>query len=116
MRTYGIALSGLLLSAAAIAPAHANWFSEGFFGHRNVASAPNPTPEDLRVIGDSNIDPGPDFYFDRRDGHWHAGIPSDIRYREFRDDRGVYSENLSQNFSDDDDYFYRHDYDVSELE
>ena len=44
-----IVLSVLLLSAVAITPATANWFSnpkEGIL--RNIGSAPNPTPEDVR--------------------------------------------------------------------
>ncbi len=71
MRTHATILSALLLAAAVTAPAHANWFSEGFFGHKNVGSAPNPTPDDLRAIGDSDRGIGKSYVFDRRDGHWH---------------------------------------------
>lgn len=39
----------LLVSAAAISPASANWFSNPDQGiSRNIGSAPNPTPADLR--------------------------------------------------------------------
>jgi TonB family protein len=38
-----------LLSAVLATPAHANWFFNPAFGvSRNVGSAPNPTPQDLR--------------------------------------------------------------------
>jgi hypothetical protein len=39
----------LLLSAAVISPASANWFSNPSLGiNRNVGSAPNPTPAQVR--------------------------------------------------------------------
>jgi TonB family protein len=38
-----------LLSAALVTPAHANWFFNPALNiSRNVGSAPNPTPQDLR--------------------------------------------------------------------
>ena len=41
----------LLLSAVAITPASANWFSRPDLGVQlNVGSAPNPTPNDLRAL------------------------------------------------------------------
>jgi hypothetical protein len=44
-----IMLPLLLLSAAVITPASANWFSNPFFGiNRNIGSAPSPTPEQVR--------------------------------------------------------------------
>ena len=45
----GIALS-LVLAAAAITPASANWFSNPDLGiNRNVGSAPSPTPAQVRA-------------------------------------------------------------------
>jgi hypothetical protein len=42
-------LSLLLVSAAFIMPASANWFHNPYEGiNRNVGSAPNPTPADIR--------------------------------------------------------------------
>lgn len=41
----------LLVSAAFITPASANWFSNPAQGiNRNIGSAPNPTPADLREM------------------------------------------------------------------
>jgi TonB family protein len=41
--------SALLLAAALVTPAYANWFNDpGANISRNVGSAPNPTPQDLR--------------------------------------------------------------------
>jgi hypothetical protein len=41
----------LLLSAAMVMPASANWFSRPDIGVQlNVGSAPNPTPNDLRAL------------------------------------------------------------------
>jgi hypothetical protein len=49
-------MSLLLLSAVCITPASANWFSNPKTGTTlNVGSAPNPTPADLRAIGDSKL-------------------------------------------------------------
>ena len=51
-----------LLAAAATcaSPAYANWFSNPHTNtNLNVGSAPNPTPEDLRAIGDSPYATGP---------------------------------------------------------
>lgn len=47
----------LFLSAVCVGPAHANWFSDPHSNTMlNIGSAPNPTPEDLRRIGDSKYD------------------------------------------------------------
>jgi hypothetical protein len=55
MKTVKTMASLLLLSAACIGPAHANWFSNPYTNtNLNVGSAPNPTPQDLRAIGDSS--------------------------------------------------------------
>src|SRR5262249_35218136 len=44
-----ILVSVLLLSAAAITPSYANFFSNPALGiNLNIGSAPNPTPQDLR--------------------------------------------------------------------
>ena len=52
------AMSLMVLSAVSIAPASANWFSNPRAGvNLNVGSAPNPTPGDLRAIGDSRYQP-----------------------------------------------------------
>ncbi len=70
-----------LLTAAAAAiiatPASANWFSDWMMTgmNRNVASAPSPTPDDLRAIGDSNLGTGKTYYFNKEDGHWHEIAP-----------------------------------------
>jgi len=43
------------IATAVVAPAAANWFSDARSGTMlNVGSAPSPTPEQLRAIGDSN--------------------------------------------------------------
>ena len=42
-------LSVLLLSAAFVSPASANWFSNIYWNiQQNIGSAPNPTPNDVR--------------------------------------------------------------------
>jgi hypothetical protein len=47
-------VAALLISAAtvsAVTPASANWFHNKYLGiSRNVGSAPNPTPEDVRQM------------------------------------------------------------------
>jgi len=56
MRTTNMMTSLLLLSAVVITPASANWFSNPRLGtNLNIGSAPNPTPADLRAIGDSKF-------------------------------------------------------------
>ena len=56
MRTPNMMMSLLLLSAVIITPASANWFSNPKTNTMlNVGSAPNPTPADLRAIGDSKV-------------------------------------------------------------
>jgi hypothetical protein len=56
MRTTNTTMSLLLLSAVFISPASANWFSNPKTGTMlNVGSAANPTPADLRAIGDSRV-------------------------------------------------------------
>ena len=56
MRKSNAMMSLLLLSAVFITPASANWFSNPKTGTMlNIGSAPNPTPADLRSIGDSKI-------------------------------------------------------------
>lgn len=43
-------LLALLLSGAAVSPAFANWFSNPDWNiNLHVGSAPNPTPDDIRV-------------------------------------------------------------------
>jgi hypothetical protein len=60
MKTVKTMASLLLLSALSISPAYANWFSNPHLGTMlNIGSAPNPTPEDLRRIGDSRYAPTP---------------------------------------------------------
>lgn len=55
MKTVKTMASLLVLSAVCIGPAHANWFSNPHTNTMlNIGSAPNPTPQDLRAIGDSN--------------------------------------------------------------
>jgi len=63
-----LVVSALLISAAAVAavaPASANWFNNPYLGiTRNVGSAPNPTPDDVRqgrlpiVVRQENNRPG----------------------------------------------------------
>jgi hypothetical protein len=54
MKTAKTMMSLLLLSAVCVSPASANWFSNPRTGTMlNIGSAPNPTPADLRRIGDS---------------------------------------------------------------
>ena len=56
MRTPNRMMVLLLLSAVFITPASANWFSNPKTNTMlNVGSAPNPTPADLRAIGDSKV-------------------------------------------------------------
>jgi hypothetical protein len=56
MRTTNTMMSLLLLSAVFITPASANWFNNPKTGTMlNVGSAANPTPADLRAIGDSKV-------------------------------------------------------------
>src|SRR5258706_2336936 len=56
MRTPNTMMSLLLLSAVFIPPASANWFSNPRAGtNLNIGSAPNPTPADLRAIGDAKF-------------------------------------------------------------
>jgi hypothetical protein len=53
-------LSLLLLSAVSVMPAYANYFSDPRSGTSlNVGSAPSPTPEQLRILGDSYRLPPP---------------------------------------------------------
>ena len=57
-------LSLLLLSAVCAAPAYANYFSDPRTGvNLNVGSAPSPTVEQLRAIGDSVYGPSPPRYY-----------------------------------------------------
>jgi hypothetical protein len=63
-----VVIPALLLSVATVAavtPASANWFHNKYLGiTRNVGSAPNPTPEDVRqmrlpiVVRQENDRPG----------------------------------------------------------
>jgi hypothetical protein len=47
----GLVVPLLLVTAASVTPASANWFSNPALGiNRNVGSAPNPTPQDLREM------------------------------------------------------------------
>ena len=56
MRTPNTMMSLLLLSAVVITPASANWFINPRTGtNLNIGSAPNPTPADLRAIGDARL-------------------------------------------------------------
>ena len=57
MRTTSTMMSLLLVSATVfITPASANWFSNPKTGTMlNIGSAPNPTPADLRAIGDAKL-------------------------------------------------------------
>jgi hypothetical protein len=51
MKKTGIATVLLLAAAAAASPASANWFFRPGAGvSLNVGSAPNPTPNDLRIL------------------------------------------------------------------
>jgi hypothetical protein len=60
MTTAKTMMSLLLLSAVCVSPASANWFSNPRAGtNLNVGSAPNPTPADLRAIGDSTYASAP---------------------------------------------------------
>jgi len=56
-------VSLLLLSTVAVTPAFANWFSNPRTNTMlNVGSAPSPTPEQLRAIGDSPYPPSGPYY------------------------------------------------------
>src|SRR5947207_5137174 len=56
MRKSNTMMSLLLLSAVFITPASANWFSNPHTNTMlNIGSAPNPTPADLRAIGDAKL-------------------------------------------------------------
>ena len=56
MRTPNTMMSLLLLSAVVITPASANWFSNPRTNTMlNIGSAPNPTPADLRAVGDAKV-------------------------------------------------------------
>jgi hypothetical protein len=60
MKTAKTMMSLLLLSAVCVSPASANWFSNPRAGtNLNIGSAPNPTPADLRAIGDSTYASAP---------------------------------------------------------
>jgi hypothetical protein len=60
MKTAKTTMSLLLLSAVCVSPASANWFSNPVAGtNLNIGSAPNPTPADLRAIGDSRYASAP---------------------------------------------------------
>ena len=62
MKTAKTMMSLLLLSAVCVTPAYANWFSHaGTNTNLNIGSAPNPTPADLRRIGDSHLAGGVSF-------------------------------------------------------
>ena len=52
MKGPGVVGLVLLLAAGGITPAAANWFSDPYLGiNRNIGSAPNPTPEQIRQEG-----------------------------------------------------------------
>ena len=73
MKFYGIAIV-FLLAAASPTPAFANWYDNFLVGegHKKlVGSAPTPTPDDLRAIGDSSRGDGKSYHFDPKGGHWH---------------------------------------------
>lgn len=56
-------MSLLLLSTVAVTPAFANWFANPRTNTMlNVGSAPSPTPEQLRAIGDSPYPPSGPYY------------------------------------------------------
>jgi hypothetical protein len=72
-------LASAVLTAPAITPAFANWFSRPEANvNLNPGSAPSPTPEQLRAIGDSDYVPGP------RYRHVEELPPPDISYLEGR--------------------------------
>jgi len=49
LKTKIVMASCCLLMAVAATPAAANWFSDPYLGiNRNIGSAPNPTPEQIR--------------------------------------------------------------------
>jgi hypothetical protein len=55
MKTKATLMSMLLVAAVGMTPAFANYFSDPVSGRNlNVGSAPNPTPQELRIIGDSD--------------------------------------------------------------
>jgi hypothetical protein len=81
MKKIGITALLLLAAAAAASPASANWFFRPGSGvSLNVGSAPNPTPNDLRILY------GPDRY---------SIYPTRISVEVLRDMTGktVYGEN-----------------------
>jgi hypothetical protein len=54
----GVLTMAAALGATALSPASANWFSNPRANtSMNVGSAPSPTPEQLRAIGDSDYTP-----------------------------------------------------------
>jgi outer membrane protein OmpA-like peptidoglycan-associated protein len=60
MTTRKTVLALLLVSAVGVTPAYANYFSNPRTGTMlNIGSAPNPTPADLRAIGDAAPPPPP---------------------------------------------------------
>jgi hypothetical protein len=80
MKARNSMLSLLLLSAVCVTPAYANYFSDGRTGVTlNVGSAPSPTPEQLRAIGDSYY--GREYYREYRE---RRPPPRSARYGEVR--------------------------------
>src|SRR6185503_2100722 len=82
-------LSLLLLSAVCVSPAYANYFSDGRTGVTlNVGSAPSPTPEQLRAIGDSYY--GPTYHREYRERRApprsarYGSLTPDLRFMEGR--------------------------------
>src|SRR4029453_16283759 len=64
MRT--VTAASLLLSLVCVSSASASYFFNSEWGTMlNVGSAPNPTPLQLRAIGDSRIAPAPETYQSR---------------------------------------------------
>jgi hypothetical protein len=64
MRT--VTTASLLLSLVCVSSASASYFFNSEWGTMlNVGSAPNPTPLQLRAIGDSRIAPAPEDYQSR---------------------------------------------------
>ena len=52
MKVPGVVGLVLLVAAGGGTPASANWFANSYLGiNRNIGSAPNPTPEQLRQEG-----------------------------------------------------------------
>jgi hypothetical protein len=51
MKTKFVLPALLVISASLVTPASANWFHNPDIGiNRNIGSAPNPTPEDIRAM------------------------------------------------------------------